>query len=332
MDPCNLHVGTEAGVATLHWDGEAVTDLVHADVGGTVRELSVNPDATNEVLAACGLRGWGLYLTEDCGETWESMGFEDAWVWGVTRDPGDPDTVYVGTEPPGIYRSSDGGRTWTDISDFDDLPSRDRWTFFYEPFEAGHVHGISVDPAAPDRIYAGLEHGAFLYTHDGGETWHDALHGYDLHDTAFVPDGESGTTDASVVLASAGEGLFLSEDGGASWTEQGFSDWYVKDLLVVDNADSPTGSRVYVDAAQGAGNTEASIWTSTDGREWTELPEVPKVGVTGSCLLAVAPDGTLLHVAGDGESGQVVAFEEGRWREIGPVFDAQVRALAIGPA
>lgn len=329
MDPCILHVGTEAGVATLHWDGAAVTDLLHDDVGGTVREISVHPDNPREVLAACGLRGWGLHLSEDGGETWQSVGFDDEWVWGVTRDPSDPDTVYIGTEPPAIHRSRDGGRTWTDVSNFDALPSRVRWTFFHEPFEAGHVHGISVDSADPHTIYAGVEHGALIYTHDGGDTWHDALQGYDLHDTAVVPasDGKG----EPVVLASAGEGLFLSEDDGESWIEQGFSDWYVKDLLVVDDADSPTGNRVYVDAAQGSGNTLASIWTSSDGREWTQLPDVPNVGVTGCCLLAVAPDGTLLHAAGDDETGQVVAFEEGRWREVGPTFDAQFRTLAVAP-
>lgn len=62
-----------------------------------------------------------------------------------------------------------------------------------------------------------------------------------------------------------------------------------------------------------------------------ELPGVPNVGVTGCCLLAVAPDDTLLHVAGDGESGRVVAFEDDGWHEIGPTFDAQVRALAAAP-
>lgn len=322
MEPCTLHVGTEAGVATLQWDGTAVTGLVHHDVGGTVRESSVHPGNPNEVLAACGLRGWGLYRSTDGGETWRSVGFDDEWVWGVTRDPTDADIVYVGTEPPAVYRSRDGGRTWTDISRFADLPSRDRWTFFYEPFEAGHVHGISVDPIDPDRIYAGVEHGALVYTHDGGEMWREALHGHDLHDTAVVGD---------VVLASAGEGMFLSEDGGESWAEQGFGEWYVKDLLVVADEESPTGDRVYVDAAQGSGNTAASIWTSTDGRDWEEIPGVPNVGVTGCCLLAVAPDNTLLHVAGDGETGQVVAFEDGQWREVGPTFDAQIRALAVGP-
>lgn len=328
MDPCTLHVGTEAGVATLHWDGSAVTDLRHDEVGGTVREISVHPENPDEVLAACGLRGWGLHLSENGGRDWQAVGFGDSWVWGVTRDPSDPDTVYVGTEPPAIYRSRDGGRTFTDVSNFDGLPSRDRWTFFYEPFQAGHAHGISVDPSKPDQIYAGIEHGALVYTHDGGETWNDALHGHDLHDTAVLPDEDGGT----VVLASAGEGLLLSEDGGASWTEQGFSDWYVKDLLVVRDADADTGHRVYVDAARGSGNTQASVWTSEDGREWVELPGVPPVGVTGCCLLAVAPDGTLLHVAGDGESGRVVAFEDGDWRDIGPTFDAQVRALAVGPS
>lgn len=322
MDSCTLHVGTEAGVATLQWDGTRVTDLQSHDVGGTVREISVHPRNSDDVLAACGLRGWGLHRSIDGGESWQSVGFDNEWVWGVTRDPRDPDTVYVGTEPPTIHRSADGGQTWTDISQFDDLPSRDRWTFFYEPFQAGHVHGISVDPNDPDRVYAGVEHGALVYTHDCGKTWHDALHGHDLHDTAVVGD---------VVLASAGEGLFLSDDDGESWSEQGFSDWYVKDLLVVADEASPTGERVYVDAAQGSGNTDAAIWTSTDGRAWEELPGVPDVGVTGCCLLAVAPDGTLLHGAGDGESGRIVAFEGDAWRTVGPTFDSQLRSLAVAP-
>jgi photosystem II stability/assembly factor-like uncharacterized protein len=290
--------------------------------GETVREFAVDPRDPDRALVACGLRGWGLHRTTDAGDAFETVAFEDEWVWGVTRDPSDPDVVYAGTEPPMLYRSEDGGRSWTEFPGIDDLPTRESWSFGYDPFEAGHVHGIGVDPTRPERVYAAVEHGALLYTHDGGDTWHDALPGADAHDAAVVPG------DPDRVLAATGSGLRTSPDGGETWRSlDRFEGLYVKDLQLSPH-DPATA---FVDATGGPGSDDAGIWVSRDGGySWRSLDDVPPASVTGSCPLALHPTDpeTVFHAThGDGESRVVVSADAGdSWERIGPALP-HVRAV-----
>jgi photosystem II stability/assembly factor-like uncharacterized protein len=210
---CRLYVGTGDGLRTARLaDGElAVTDGTVE--GNAVRAISVHPDDPDDVLVGCGLRGWGLYHTTDGGATATSLGFDDEWVWGLARHPRDPDTLYVGTEPPMVYRSTDGGGTFEPLEGVGDVPSRGEWTFFHEPFHAGHVHGFAVHPDRPERVVAGVEHGAVVATHDGGETWHESLVGSDVHRLAVHP------SEPDRVYAATGSGLHRSDDGGRSWEQ-----------------------------------------------------------------------------------------------------------------
>lgn len=206
---CTLYVGTEDGVRTIRYvDGEF--EVIHAKLqGNAVRALAVDPRNPDRLYVGCGLRGWGLHRTTDGGGQFESLGFEDEWVWGVTVAPDDPDYLYVGIEPPMLYAVTEGDRTA--FEGIDDVPSRSDWTFFHAPFYAGHIHGIAVHPDYPQRIFAGVEHGALIYTYDGGKTWHDALVGFDVHRIAIDP------ADPDRVLAATGSGLQVSEDAAKSW-------------------------------------------------------------------------------------------------------------------
>jgi hypothetical protein len=68
-----------------------------------------------------------------------------------------------------IYASRDEGHTFHALEGIERLQSRRHWSFFYEPFRAGHIHGLAIHPDRPERLFAGVEHGALIYTHDGGE-------------------------------------------------------------------------------------------------------------------------------------------------------------------
>lgn len=323
VDSCLLYLGTKDGLRLARLMDDGLTVLGRVAEGNVVRDIAAHPADPADVFVGCGLRGWGLYHTADGGETVDELGFEDQWVWGVTRHPADPETVYVGTEPPMLYRSTDGGRTFDSFDAIDDLPSRGRWTFFHEPFRAGHVHGIAIHPDRPARIFAGVEHGALIYTHDAGETWHEALVGSDLHRIALDPNdpahvlaatggGLSRSTDAgetweqvpdlrglylhSVVFDSStrlyvyadrdGNPLYRSDDGGSSWTAigDGLPAAQPADTLCVHPVDSET--LIY------AGDTDAEgshVFVSTDtGESWTRIEgQLPKVW-----RLEVAPDET----------------------------------------
>lgn len=260
-EPCSLYLGTRDGIRVVRLaDGDL--EVVNRGLEGqAVRDIAVHPDDPDDAFIGCGLRGWGLYRTTDAGETIDQLGFDDRWVWGLTRDPTDPQTIFVGTEPPMLYRSTDNGSTFEPFDQLDELPSRSAWTFFHEPFHAGHVHGIALHPDRPERVFAGVEHGAVIYTHDGGETWHDTLVGSDVHRLAVDP------TDPDHVLAATGSGLHQSYDAGGEWERTPDLRGLYLHSLVID-PDSP--SRRYVYAAR----DDDPILRSTDGGEtWSAIGE-----------------------------------------------------------
>ena len=234
-----LYLGTADGLRTVVVDRTGARVVERALAGEAVRALDVSPADPEDLFVGCGLRGWGLYRTRDGGETVESLGFDDVWVWGLERHPTDPERLYVGTEPPALWVSADGGASVETVDGIDRLPSRDDWTFFHEPFCAGHVHGITVHPDRPDRVFAGVEHGAIIYSRDGGETWQESLAATDVHRVAFHPE------EPDRVFVAAGSGLYRSNNAGRSWEQ-------VPDLAgeyahsIAFDPDSPGRMYVYV--------------------------------------------------------------------------------------
>jgi len=93
--------------------------------------------------------GDGMYKSTDGGETWTHIGLEATrHIAIVVVDPNDADTVWVGaqgnawvaSEERGVYKSTDGGKTW-------------RRTLFVNPSTG--VHDLSQDAHHPDILYAG---------------------------------------------------------------------------------------------------------------------------------------------------------------------------------
>lgn len=292
---CVLYLGTKDGllVARLHNEELAIRNRLAE--GNVVRDISVHEDDPTDVFVGCGLRGWGLHHADDVRADAEQVGFEDRWVWGVTRHPENPETVFVGTEPPMLYVSRDGGATFEPFDGIEELPSRSRWTFFHDPFHEGHIHGITIHPERPERIFAGVEHGALIYTHDGGETWQESLIGADIHRVAVNP------VDADHVLAATGSGLYQSFDAGEEWDQ-------TRDLrssylhTVIFNRDSPKTIYVYADESN-------PLYKSTDGgQSWTAIGnELPATGPADVLRLHPEDPATLVYI-GDTEEETSTVF------------------------
>jgi photosystem II stability/assembly factor-like uncharacterized protein len=184
-----------------------------------------------------------LYVTTASGGLWKSMNngttFEpvfdhegSASTGAVAIAPSNPDIVWVGTGEPantranswgdGVYKSSDGGATWTNMGLRDS-----RMT--------GH---ILIHPENPDIVYVAAmgrlwgrneERGIFK-TVDGGESWRKVLY---IDDTTGFNDIQMHPADPDVLLAAAwqrfrygggdmaeagpGSGIFKSTDGGETW-------------------------------------------------------------------------------------------------------------------
>lgn len=208
---CRLYAGTQDGLVTLQYTGSGVERVAHALDGEAVRAIAVDPDDPDRVHVGCGNGGYGLHRSDDAGRSTTTVGFTDEWVWDVTFAP---DATYVGTEPPMLYVSRDGGE-FEAFDAIDDLPSRPDWLFYHEPFHAGHVHGVSVHPDRPEQVFAGVEVGAAIYTRDGGRTWHETLVDADVHRVATDPDNPDR------VLVGHSEGVHESRNAGRSWTDVG---------------------------------------------------------------------------------------------------------------
>src|SRR5262245_47680148 len=57
----------------------------------------------------------GLYASTDGGKTWQLKGLGDYKIFSLAFHPNDPNVVYAGTEPALIFRSSDGGESWSEL-------------------------------------------------------------------------------------------------------------------------------------------------------------------------------------------------------------------------
>lgn len=257
-------LGTENGVRLGRIGPDGFVESRRALAGEAVRGLAVDRER-QVVYVACGLRGWGLHRLDldtdgdeiDTGRV-TALGLSDRWVWGVER--AHDGTLYAGTEPPGLFRSTDGGTTWTELSGVTSVPSRDDWTFYHHPFGDGHVHAVSVHPERPDRIVAGVEDGPLLRSTDGGATWHEWLTGHDTHRTTLAPG------DPDRVFVATADGLFERRDAGDGWSQ------HLDGAYVHQIAFHPADpERAWVYAA-----TDNPVWRSDDGgRSWTPASAGP---------------------------------------------------------
>ena len=202
--------------------------------GGRVVAVAGDPSDPNVFyFGAC---AGGVWKTIDGGTYWENVSdgfFNTAAVGAIAVADSDPNVIYVGTgesciridvsHGDGVYKSTDGGRTWTNVG-LDDTR---------------HIARIRVHPEDPDLVYvAALGHafgpnqqrGVFRST-NGGETWDQVLF---KSEKAGAIDLSMDARNPRVLYASIWEarrtfweissggpdsGLYKSTDGGDTWAE-----------------------------------------------------------------------------------------------------------------
>lgn len=148
-------------------------------------------------------------------------------IWQVAKGNDDePDTLYAGVEPAALFRSDDGGETWSLVRGLYDHPHRPQW----QPGGGGLcLHTIIPDPEDKLRMHVAISTGGVYRTEDGGETWESRNKGVRAQ---FLPPEnrypEFGQCVHKIVSHPANParlflqnhwGLYRSDDGANSWID-----------------------------------------------------------------------------------------------------------------
>ncbi|MBV9434558.1 MAG: exo-alpha-sialidase [Acidobacteria bacterium] len=145
-------------------------------------------------------------------------------VWHLEPSLSDPDTVYAGVEDAALFRSTDGAKSWKELSGLRGHGTGPKW----QPGAGGMcLHTIIIDPKDPKRMYIAISAAGAFRTDDGGETWKPINKG--LH-SQYIPDphAEVGHCVHHVAMSAKRPGvLFMqkhwdvmrSDNAGESWEE-----------------------------------------------------------------------------------------------------------------
>jgi len=205
----------------------------------------------------------GLFVSRDSGARWERIGVQGdlPTIWSLAIDPVDPDILFAGTRPAGVYRSQDGGHRWQKLN-VDIAPECAIGT----PF----VTALVVDPDDHRTVWAGVEIDGVFRSTDGGETWthlENGLYDPDVHDMAIA------TTRPKRLFVSTARDMFLSDDLGDSWHPVGTRDkWplpYARGMAI--KPDNP--GVLYAGCGETTTGEKGHVLRTTDyGQRWEILP------------------------------------------------------------
>ncbi len=145
-------------------------------------------------------------------------------VWHLEPSLSDPDTVYAGVEDAAIFRSTDGGQNWQELSGLRGHGTGPKW----QPGAGGMcLHTIILDPSNAKRIYIAISAAGAFRTDDAGKSWkpinrglrsqyipdQDAEVGHCVHHVAMNPKRPG------VLFMQKHWDVMRSDDGGDSWRE-----------------------------------------------------------------------------------------------------------------
>ena len=291
-----LYAATGDGFARLDEASEAWT-VELALAGSGAQCLAVDPADPETVFV--GLREDGVRRSVDGGRTWTDCKLPDPAVFSLAVSAADG-AVYAGTEPSRLFRSDDGGESWSELDALLELPSQPSWSFPPRPWTS-HVRWIAPSPHDPGLLLVGIELGGLMRSSDGGQSWQDHRPGAqrDVHSLAWHPHTPGRAYEAG------GGGAAFSTDAGESWqpADEGL-DRHYSWSVTVDPSDpdcwyvsASTGPY----AAHGRGDPQARIYRRRDGEPWRPLAGGLPEPLSAMPYALVATDGRLVAGLADGQ-------------------------------
>jgi len=274
------------------------------------------------------------------GLTWRNIGpYRGGRAVAVHGVPSQPETYYMGSTGGGVWKTTDGGERWRNVSD--------------GFFNTGSVGAIAVAPSDPNVVYVGMgehpvrgvttSHGDGVYrSTDAGETWtHLGLEGTRHISRIRVhpddPDRVWVAAQGAVYGPSEERGVYRSRDGGGSWEKV----LYVGETAgASDLALDPTNPRILYAAFWDhlrepwrvrSGGPGSGLWKSTDGGEtWEPIDEgLPDLmGKTSVDVSPADPDRLYAIVEAEPDQGGLYRSDDGgrSWRQTSDARVIQARS------
>jgi len=275
---------------------------------------------------------WKPYAWREIGPY---RGGRSAAVAGI---PGDRSTYYFGATGGGVWKTSDGGRTWQNVSD---------------GFFGGSIGAVAVSAWDHNVVYVGggevtlrgnVSPGDGMWkSTDAGKTWKRS----GLDDSQHIPRIVIHPKNPDLVYAAVlghafgpnqTRGVYRSKDGGATWQRVLFVD---ENTGAVDIAMDPANPRILYAAfwrvrrtpySLESGGAGSGLWKSTDGGDtWNELTKstgLPKgtLGIIGVTVSPTRPDN--LYAIVEAEDGGVFRSRDGgkAWAKTNSERDLRQRA------
>jgi photosystem II stability/assembly factor-like uncharacterized protein len=249
MSNVRVLVGTRKGAFILTSDGKRDRWEISGPhfAGWEIYHLKGSPADPNRLYASqcSGWFGQLIQRSNDGGKTWQPVGnkfvydgvpgthqwydgtphpWEFKRVWHLEPSLIDPDMVYAGVEDAALFRTTDGGQTWQELSGLRGHGSGSRW----QPGAGGMcLHTILLDPSDSQRIFIAISAAGAFRTDDAGKTWRPINRGLR---SEHIPDpiAEVGHCVHRIAMhPSRSKVLFMqkhwdvmrSDDAGESWRE-----------------------------------------------------------------------------------------------------------------
>lgn len=249
MTAVRVLVGTAKGAFVLTSDGKRENwEVSGPHFGGLeIYHMKGSPVDPNRVYASQASDWFGqvVHRSDDGGETWDTVGNEfqylgeagthqwydgtpHPWefkrVWHFEPSLTDVDTVYAGVEDAAMFRSVDGGQSWTELSGLRGHGTGPNWS----PGAGGLcLHTILLDPQVENRMFIAISAAGAFRSDDGGESWKpinsglrseflpepEAEVGHCVHRIAFHP------SNTNVLYMQKHWDVMRTEDAGESWHE-----------------------------------------------------------------------------------------------------------------
>ena len=346
---------TEAMVRRSLDGGESWSTALTVPNSTGITSVAIDPQKPQTIYAgstgASSDGGGQIYRSSNNGDTWSKLNshFTMFTIWGQSQlfgDPEDPSTAYAATWLAGIWKTTDAGKTWTELSgapksstsisinpmDSNVLYAADRTAAkLWKSVDAGVSWVVAADFSADkafllnrvlcegNSVYTstfgpGIHNGKLYHSPDGGKTWKDITNGIprSVLDIAVDPSNPE-----SIFVTTHIYGAYHSTDGGKTWSEMsGFPDIGGYDIEV-----DPVSSNILYAAGLGGSipdwvmdddysfKDSAGVYQSLDGgKTWKQI-----LNTSNECrAIRISPSNPNLLFASSLSDGFFVSNDGGK--------------------